>query len=134
MKIQYPILVNKEGNNTAIGIVVPDLPGCFSAADHPDEILEKAREAILAHLELTESIPEASSLNEIREDPGTYKTGFDGDVYVMLVDVDLSLIHGPTQRINITAPQGALRKIDAAAKRAGKSRSAFLIEAALRES
>ena len=134
MKIQYPILVDDNGPDTAIGVMVPDLPGCFSTADHHDQLLDKAREAILVHMEALEEIPEPSSMTELDDVVREYEKDADGKVYLMLVDVDLSLIHGPTQRINITAPQGALHKIDAAAKRAGKSRSAFLIEAGLRES
>jgi len=49
MNIQYPVLIERGFQGTAWGIIVPDLPGCFSAAD----ILNHAREAI----------PQPSSLN-----------------------------------------------------------------------
>ncbi|WP_217160979.1 type II toxin-antitoxin system HicB family antitoxin [Thiocystis violascens] len=33
-------------STTAFGVVVPDLPGCFSAGDTLDEAVDQAREAI----------------------------------------------------------------------------------------
>ena len=38
-------------NQHAFGVVVPDLPGGFSAGDSLDEAMAQAREAILLHLE-----------------------------------------------------------------------------------
>ncbi len=49
-----------------------------------------------------------------------------------VVDADLSAIAGPAKRINVTIPEFALAKIDAAASSSGKSRSEFLTEAGLR--
>jgi len=123
MKIQYPILVEKVDENTTFGIIVPDLPGCFSAADNESEILDNAREAILLHLEALDTLPEASSFTAVK------KRGF----VTALVDVDLSLIEGKTKRINITIPAALLARIDAAAKTAGKTRSAYLTTAALHQ-
>ena len=37
--------------NTAFGVIVPDLPGCFSAGDSYQDALVNAREAITLHLE-----------------------------------------------------------------------------------
>ena len=51
-----------------------------------------------------------------------------------LIDIDLSSIVGPAKRINITIPEFALAKIDAAASSVGKSRSEFLTDAGLRAS
>ncbi|WP_297324928.1 type II toxin-antitoxin system HicB family antitoxin [Nitrosomonas sp.] len=33
MRIQYPILIEKGTKGNAWGVIVPDLPDCFSAAD-----------------------------------------------------------------------------------------------------
>lgn len=123
MKIQYPILVEQADESTAFGIIVPDLPGCFSAADKESEILDNAREAILLHLEALNTIPEASSFKAVK------KRGF----VTALVDIDLSLIEGKTKRINITIPAGLLTRIDAAAKTEGMTRSAYITTAALHE-
>jgi len=82
MKIQYPILVEKGDDKTAFGIIVPDLSGCFSAADRKSEILDNAREAILLDLEALNTIPGPSGFTAVK------KRGF----VIALVDIDLSLI------------------------------------------
>lgn len=55
-------------NGISYGVVVPDLPGCFSAGDTLDEAIEMAREAIDLHCEgLSETdlgIPAARPLSE----------------------------------------------------------------------
>ena len=49
--MRYPIAIESGDAKHAYGVVVPDLPGCFSAGDNLDEALTKAREAILLHLD-----------------------------------------------------------------------------------
>ena len=45
--MKYPIAIEAGDNKTAWGVVVPDLPGCFSAGDSGiDEAIENAKEAI----------------------------------------------------------------------------------------
>lgn len=120
---QYPIYVEQpENSNQAWGIEVPDLPGCFSAADQEKDIIATAREAILLHLDALDSIPSATSLaDSIRAS---------SDRTVLLVDVDTRSIEGPAKRINITIREGLLRQIDAEAKRVKQSRSEFLANSA----
>ena len=52
MKKNYPIVVDysEVESGDAYGVQFPDIPGCFSAADTYDDILDKAREAALLHL------------------------------------------------------------------------------------
>ena len=49
--MRYPIAIEPGDNQHAFGVVIPDLPGCFSAGDSLDEAMAQAREAILLHLE-----------------------------------------------------------------------------------
>jgi predicted RNase H-like HicB family nuclease len=49
--MRYPIAIESGDDKHAYGVVVPDLPGCFSAGDTLDEALTNSREAILLHLE-----------------------------------------------------------------------------------
>jgi predicted RNase H-like HicB family nuclease len=121
MKVQYPVLIEKGDKDTAWGITVPDLPGCFSAADEQVDILDNAREAILLHLEALDNIPEPSGLDDIDSEGFT----------LGLVDVDLSQIQGPSKRINVTIPAGVLARIDVAANAKGENRSQFLTNAAI---
>src|SRR6188768_1808714 len=45
-KMEYPIAIEPVSNNYAFGVVVPDLPGCFSAGDTLIEAINNAKEAI----------------------------------------------------------------------------------------
>lgn len=120
---QYPIYVEQSANSSeAWGIEVPDLPGCFSAADREQDIIAKAREAILFHLDALGSTPKARSLSEAIQASQGRTT--------LLVDVDTRFIEGPAKRINITIREGLLRQIDAEAKRTKQSRSEFLANSA----
>ena len=49
--MRYPIAIETGDEKHAYGVVVPDLPGCFSAGDTLDEALTNARETILLRLE-----------------------------------------------------------------------------------
>lgn len=140
MKKFYPILVDSSevDHGNAYGIFFPDIPGCYSAADSYEEILDKAEEAALLHIGESGDIPEPTVLNDMLEaakfaEANAKELGLEQFV-LMTVKVDLSTIAGPAKRINVTIPEFALAKIDAAASSAGKSRSEFLTEAALRAS
>ena len=47
-EMRYPIAIESGTGTTAFGVVVPDLPGCFSAGDTLDEALAGAEEAAAA--------------------------------------------------------------------------------------
>jgi predicted RNase H-like HicB family nuclease len=49
--MQYPIAIETGDAEHAYGVVVPNLPGCFSAGDTLEEALANSREAILLHVE-----------------------------------------------------------------------------------
>jgi predicted RNase H-like HicB family nuclease len=110
-------------------VVVPDLPGCFSAGDTLDEALTNAQEAILLHIEGLlddgRAIPKASEIDRLRR-----KREFRGWTWA-IVDVDMSQLGDKAARINITLPQRILRAVDAHARRHGETRSGFLARAAL---
>ncbi|MFP3374822.1 MULTISPECIES: type II toxin-antitoxin system HicB family antitoxin, partial [Gammaproteobacteria] len=42
----YPIAIEAGDHEHAYGVIVPDLPGCFSAGDTLDEAIKNAKEAI----------------------------------------------------------------------------------------
>ncbi len=48
--MKYPIFIHKD-ESSAYGVIVPDLPGCFSAGDTVEEAVHNAHEAIECHLE-----------------------------------------------------------------------------------
>lgn len=49
--MNYPIVIEPGSETTAFGVVVPDLPGCFSAGDTLDEAIENSKEAIALWIE-----------------------------------------------------------------------------------
>lgn len=71
--MHFPIAIELGNEQDAFGVVVPDIPGCFSAGDTLDEAIANAREAIEFHLEgLAEDgtdIPAASTVARWQRDP-----------------------------------------------------------------
>jgi len=67
--MRYPVAIEPGGENRAYGVVVPDLPGCFSGGDTLDEALSAAEEAILVWIDATldagEAIPAPSTIEDI---------------------------------------------------------------------
>ncbi|HEM0351363.1 type II toxin-antitoxin system HicB family antitoxin [Legionella erythra] len=127
--MRYPVVIHKD-EGSDFGVMVPDIPGCYSAGSSYDEALNNVIEAIECHLEGllvdNESIPVGSPLDHwINEEE------FSGGVWAF-VDVDLSQISGKAKRINITMPERVLNLIDLYTKsHAIKNRSSFLADAAL---
>ena len=119
----YIAIIQKDSESD-YGVAFPDFPGCVTAGATIDEAKDLALEALLFHIEGMlkdgETLPEPSSLEEIMADP-VYAGGL-----AFLVTVP----EAKAVRINISVPEMALRKIDAAAKKQGLSRSAFLVQAA----
>ena len=128
--MRYPIAIEPGNAQQAFGVCVPDLPGCFSAGDNLDQAIDNAREAIELWLETLIDgggrIPEPRSIRSLAAEPE-----FAGWIWAV-VDVDLAQLSDKVERVNITLPARILRRIDAAAKAAGESRSGFIAHLALR--
>jgi predicted RNase H-like HicB family nuclease len=127
--MRYPVAIETGDAKHAFGVVVPDLPGCFSAGDTLDDALTNSREAILLHLEGLlddgQPFPAPTPIELLRK-----KRNYRGWTWAV-VDVDASELGDKAARINITLPQRILRAIDAHAKTQGETRSGFLARAAL---
>ena len=50
--MKYPIAIEPGDKSHAYGVVVPDLPGCFSAGDTIELAYENAKEAIAGWVEM----------------------------------------------------------------------------------
>lgn len=123
MKRAYLIVVEPGDAKHAFGVQVPDLPGCFSAGDTFADALANAQEAVLLHLDDLARRKQEMPLPRS-------KIKAPKDCVVAAVMVDLNDLGG-SERVNITLPKVLLKQIDRAAKRAGESRSGFLVHAAL---
>lgn len=128
--MRYPIAIEPGDTKHAFGVVVPDLPGCFSAGDTLDEAVDNAKESIELWLETViddgGAIPEPRSITEHQRNPE-----YAGWIWA-LVALDLAELSDKVERVNVTLPARVLRRIDAAAKAAGESRSGFIAHLALR--
>jgi predicted RNase H-like HicB family nuclease len=129
--MKYPIAIEAGTDSTAYGVVVPDLPGCFSAGDTLEEAIDNAKEAIEFWLETVIDdgglVPKPAML-AVHQANREYK----GWAWAV-VTVDLSSLSDKTERVNITIPTRVLRRIDVAAKSSGESRSGYLVRRALAE-
>jgi predicted RNase H-like HicB family nuclease len=127
--IHYPIAIECRTDQTAYGVVVPDLPGCFSAGDTLEEAIARAEEAsfawIEAALEAGDSIPRPSPLEAIRAKPE-----FTGWI-LSLVTVDPAVLDDTVERVNITLPRRVLRRLDDEARAAGETRSGYIAKLAI---
>ncbi len=127
--MRYPIMIEAGDNNTAWSVVVPDLPGCFSAGDTLDDAMMAAEEAaaawIDAALDAGQTIPSPSQAQDIIE-----KGEFKGWI-VSYIKVDPALLDDTIERVNISIPRRILMRIDAKAKEAGETRSAYIAHLAV---
>ena len=121
--MRYPIVIEPGTETTAFGVIVPDLPGCFSAGDTLDEALTGAEEAaaswIDAALDAGTAIPPPSTLETLRTNPAHAGWTF------AIITIDPALLDDTTERVNITLPRRVLRRLDALARAAGETRSGF---------
>jgi predicted RNase H-like HicB family nuclease len=124
MTMRYPIAIEMAGDSTAYGIVVPDLPGCFSAGDTLDEALKNAEEAaaawIDASLDSGGALPPPSALEAIANSADFKGWSFGA------INVAASVLDDKAERVNIVLPKRVLARLDAMAEAAGKSRSGYI--------
>ncbi len=128
--MRYPIAIEPGNEKSAWGVVVPDLPGCFSASDDSlEEAIDGAQQAIELWMEIAldaqQEIPKPSSLRELQK-----KKEFKGWTWAM-VEIDPAFLSDEIERVNITLPKKVLARLDAKAKKAGENRSAYIAHLAL---
>jgi predicted RNase H-like HicB family nuclease len=99
--MRYPIALETGDETHALGVAVPDLPGCFSAGDTLDEALANAEEAILGRVETTldsgAETPPPSSLDALRAAHPEYR-----DWVWAVVSVDPAALDDTVERVNIS--------------------------------
>jgi predicted RNase H-like HicB family nuclease len=123
----YIALLRKDPDSD-FGVDFPDFPGCITAGSTLEETRRMAQEALGAHIEcmrdLGQMIPAPSSLDAILADPENAEA--------IPFPVAVPDREGTGVEVNLTISEADLKKIDAFAKKQGKSRSAILTEAARR--
>jgi len=127
--MRYPIVIEPGTNTIAFGVIVPDLPGCFSAGDTLDEAIANAEEAVAAWIDAAldagDVVPEPSAIESLRK-----KQKYKGWI-LGVVEVDPALLDDTIERVNITLPRRVLKRIDAKAKDVGETRSSYIAKMAI---
>lgn len=127
--MRYPVAIEIGTDTTAFGIVVPDLPGCFSAGDTIDQAMGNVEQAIdlwiEAALDAGQDIPAPSTLDAIQVRPEFAGWAFG------VVTIDPAALDDRIERVNITIPRRVLYRLDQRAKAAGETRSGYIARLAL---
>ena len=125
--MDYIAYLHKEPSSD-FGVSFPDFPGCISAGSTLEEARTMASEALSLHVKGMikdgEPIPKPSTLDSLAGD-----RAMRGAVAVL---IPLAL-RERTVRVNITVRESQLEQIDRLARKAGLSRSAYIVQAAIRE-
>lgn len=121
-----PVIIEEE-KGVGFSIIVPDVVGAVTSAPNEADIPARVQGVVEACMEFSDQdLPTPSAAAEVARSEEA-KDGF-----VMLVDVDFSFLNKKTERVNITVPSYLLHRIDKDAKQAGKNRSQYLVDCALR--
>jgi predicted RNase H-like HicB family nuclease len=123
--MEYIAYLHKD-RKSDYGVSFPDFPGCITAGSTLEEARRMAAEALSFHIagmrEDGESVPEPSTIDDLRNDPA-----MKGAV-AFLVEVAEP---EKTVRFNITARESQLTEIDSRARAAKLTRSAYMVHSAL---
>ena len=129
----HPIAIEPGDDKHAFGVVVPDLPGCFSAGDSQGDAMAQTRDAILLHLEGLLDEGKAAFDQPGPPSPVDMHAGnpdFKGWIWA-IVEIDPEDLSDAVERVNITLPKRVLTAADRYAAARGETRSGFLARAAL---
>jgi len=123
--MEYIAYLHKD-KNSDYGVSFPDFPGCITAGRTLDEAARMAQEALSFHIqgmiEDGDTLPEPSKLDDIAKDAAKH------GAIAFMVKVDAA---DPTVRVNITARESQIAKIDELAEAAGLTRSGYMVRAAI---
>jgi predicted RNase H-like HicB family nuclease len=83
--MRYPVYVHAGDGRHSHGIIIPDFPGCFTAADSWQDLPRAIQEAVEVYCDgETGELPFPSSIEELSKDAG-YEDGT-----WLLADIDIS--------------------------------------------
>src|SRR5271167_662491 len=123
--MEYIAYLHKD-RDSDYGVSFPDFPGCITAGETLEEASRLAPEALALHIqgmiEDGETVPEPSKVDEIAADAAKH------GAIAFMVSVDAP---DATVRVNITARESQIGRIDRLAEAAGMTRSAYMVRTAL---
>lgn len=122
--MEYIAYLHKD-RDSDYGVSFPDFPGCITAGKTLDEASRMAAEALALHIqgmiEDGEAVPEPSKVDDIAADAAKHRA------IAFMVRIEAP---DATVRVNITARESQIEKIDALAEAAGLTRSGYMVRAA----
>ena len=111
-------------------VLFPDLPGCASQGETPDEAIAMASDALAGHLAVArdygDEIPAPRSLDDIRSDKEWCSENNVQWGKAMVAPILVRPPLGRPERVTISMDSNVLREIDAYAERRDLTRSAVL--------
>jgi predicted RNase H-like HicB family nuclease len=123
--MEYIAYLHKD-KNSDYGVSFPDFPGCITAGRTLDEASRMAGEALALHIqgmvEDGDTVPEPSELDDVAEE--AKKRG--AIAFMVKLEAPDALV-----RVNITARESQIDKIDQLARAAGLTRSAYIVQTAI---
>jgi len=123
--MEYIAYLHKD-KNSDYGVSFPDFPGCITAGRTLDEAARMAQEALALHIqgmiEDGDPVPGPSKLEDIAKDAAKHAA------IAFMVKVAAP---DATVRVNITARESQIAKIDHLAEAAGLTRSGYMVRAAM---
>jgi predicted RNase H-like HicB family nuclease len=121
--MRYPIAIEIGTETSTYGVVVLDLPGCYSVGDTIDDAVTAAEEAASACIDATldagGAVAAPASIEALRARPDYAGQAFG------VVMVDPAALASSTERVNITLPRRILLRLAAQARAAWESRSGY---------
>jgi len=123
--MEYIAYLHKD-RKSDFGVSFPDFPGCVTAGKSLEEARRKAPEALAFHiagmLEDGQKIPKPSKMDDLANDPNRE------NAVAFLVSTGFHKTK--TVRVNVTARENQIEMIDRLARRAGMTRSAYMVQSA----
>ncbi len=127
--MRYPIAIEPRTDRSDYGVVIPDLPGAFSAGETLEEAIVGAEEAGLR--------VDRRGNRRWRTHPRALAArSYPREIRVRrldlsLVTIDPAALDDAVERVNITLPRRILRRLDEEARAAGETRSGYIAKLAL---
>ena len=120
--MKYLAYVESGDDKHANSVVLPDFPGCFSAADNEQDLSEAVQEAVELHFYGEDfDLPRPRTLREVQDLPD-----FDYPGAWMYFEINTDKISTKTKRVNISIPTNILTALDGFAERQHISRSGMV--------
>lgn len=122
--LKYIALFEQDKEADQVGVVFPDLPGCFSSGKDYDDAYRNAHEALSLYAEGVKDMPQPRTLEEIQEQWEDWKEWKDN--YNFTISMIKLIPTSQPRKYTIYIDAALMARIDEVAK----NRSAFLSEAA----